>query len=86
MSPTHSRERVLAAIQRIAAAELRLTDPLPLGDLADALDSVQRLTLVVAIEDHFQISFDPEDEGDAATIDGVVALVLRKLEAQDGHA
>lgn len=86
MSPTHSREQVLAAIQRIAAAELRLTDPLPQGDLADALDSVQRLTLVVAIEDHFQISFDPDDEGDAATIDGVVALVLRKLEGQDGHA
>ena len=74
MSPVLTREAVLATIQELA------------GDLADALDSVQRLTLVVAIEDHFQISFDPEDEGDARTIDGVVSLVMRKLEGPDVHS
>ena len=74
---------VRAAIAEIARRELRLQGELPPGDLADVLDSVQRLTLVVAIEDHFQICFDPEDEGAARTLDGVVALVLAKRGA--GH-
>ncbi len=86
MSPVLTREAVLATIQELATRELRLQGALPAGDLADALDSVQRLTLVVAIEDHFQISFDPEDEGDARTIDGVVSLVMRKLEGPDVHS
>lgn len=81
MSPNPTRAEVHAAVREIARAELRLEGELPPGDLADVLDSVQRLTLVVAIEDRFQICFDPDDEGEARTLDGVVTLVLRKLEA-----
>ena len=86
MSPVLTREAVLATIQELATRELRLQGALPAGDLADALDSVQRLTLVVAIEDHFKISFAPEDDGDARTFDGVVSLVMRKLEGPDVHS
>lgn len=59
-------------------------DSLPEGPLDEHLDSVQRLTLVVAIEDHFGICFEPEDDEDARTIDDVVRIVLRHLATADG--
>lgn len=52
---------------------------LPEGELAAHLDSVQRLTLVVAIEDHFKVCFDPEDEEHIETLDDVIQLIQRKL-------
>jgi acyl carrier protein len=55
---------------------------LPDGDLATHLDSVQRLTLVVAIEDHFKVCFDPEDEEQVETLDDVIQLIQRKLTAK----
>ena len=58
------------------------TEDLPDGDLAAHLDSVQRLTLVVAIEDHFKVCFDPEDEEKVETLDDVVQLIQRKLTAK----
>ncbi|TVQ94558.1 MAG: acyl carrier protein [Deltaproteobacteria bacterium] len=47
-------------------------------DLAHQLDSVQRLTLVVAIEDTFEVCLDPDDERVLATLDDVVALIVAK--------
>jgi acyl carrier protein len=40
---------------------------------------VQRLTLVVAIEDHFSLAFAPEDDEAVRSLDDVVALVARGL-------
>jgi len=56
----------------------RLTDDTDLGEL---LDSVQRLTLVVGIEDHFQICFDPEDDEQAVTIGDVTRIVQQRMVA-----
>jgi acyl carrier protein len=53
--------------------------PLPDGELADSLDSMQRLSLVVAIEDHFEICFEPEDDEAVRTVDDVVAVIRGKL-------
>ena len=69
---------IRATLQQLAADTLG-TDTLPEGELADHLDSVERLGLVVAIEDHFQIAFDPEDEEEVRTLDDVIAVVTRKL-------
>jgi acyl carrier protein len=74
---------IRARILELAAAELRL-DAVPVealadGDLARHLDSVQRLTLVVAIEDTFAICLDPEDEAELATLDDVVRFVAARL-------
>lgn len=79
--PTHAelQEQIMA----IAMKELHLTEALPAGDLAENLDSVQRLTLVVAIEDAFEICFEPEDEQGVTTLDEVVGLVRAKLLAGD---
>lgn len=64
-----------AELIALARAELRL-DPvrdadLLDGDLSAALDSMQRLSLVVAIEDHYHISFSPEDDAEIRTLDAV---------------
>lgn len=66
-------------LTELARREHILEGDLPEGDLSEHLDSVQRLTLVVAIEDHFEVIFEPEDDDGIETIDQVVALVARKL-------
>ena len=70
---------VRAQIDQLAKTAVGALGPLPTGDLGAHLDSVQRLSLVVAIEDHFEICFDPEDEEGVQTLDDVVALVHGKL-------
>lgn len=72
-------ETVRQRIEELARTELSWDGPLPQGDLAEHLDSVQRLTLVVAIEDTFEICFEPEDDASATTLDDVVGVVVRRL-------
>jgi acyl carrier protein len=66
----------------LARDQLGWTKPLPEGDLAAGLDSVDRLALVVAIEDHYQIAFEPEDDEAATTLDDVVRIVALRLAAK----
>lgn len=72
------RAQVRERVESIARDTLRLEGPLPDGDLADHLDSMELLSLVVAIEDAFQISFEPEDEAVARTLDDVIDVILAK--------
>ncbi len=72
-------DEIRAEVTALARRELKLPGPLPAaGDLAEHLDSVQRLTLIVAIEDRFEIAFDPDDEEGVRTLDDVVRLIRRK--------
>jgi len=68
-----------AEIRALAKAELDLSDDDLADDLASSLDSIQRLSLVVAIEDHYEICFDPDDEEGTMTLSDVVRLVHAKL-------
>ncbi|MEL6345505.1 MAG: acyl carrier protein [Myxococcota bacterium] len=68
----------------LARKELSLDGPLPDGDLSEALDSIQKLSLIVAIEDHYEICFDPEDDAEVVSLDDVTRLVHAKLQATDG--
>ena len=70
-----------AEIRRVLAevAAEQIQGELPLGDLAEALDSMQRLALVVAIEDRFDVAFEPEDDAAIRTGEDVVAVLLRRL-------
>lgn len=52
--------------------------PITEHSLSD-LDSVQRLTLVVALEDHFEVCFDPEEEDGLATLNDVVRYLHNAL-------
>ena len=67
-------------IRSIAQRELDLPDDTVLDDLSESLDSMQRLSLVVAIEDHYEICFDPADEQGTLTFEDVVKLVQQKLQ------
>ena len=75
-------KEIKTALTGLAQNELGLSEGLKSGDLATQLDSVARLTLVVAIEDHFKICFDPEDEEDIHTVEELVQLIERKLKSQ----
>ena len=90
-----TREEILQAVEEVARAhldlgrrpdrgggagtdrfgpELRLVEDL-------ALDSIQRLTLAVEVENRFRICLDPEDEEGIETVGDLAAVVERKLEA-----
>lgn len=74
MNPTDIRTE----LQQLVLEKLRLTE-LNDSDLAEQLDSVQRLTLVVAIEDHFEVCFEPEDEERIRGVDDIVKVIHAKL-------
>lgn len=73
MTDSEIRETLARLGRGVQLAEL------PDGELASSLDSVQRLSLVVAIEDHFHVVFSPEDEERIRTVDELVAAIGQKL-------
>lgn len=73
MTDSEIREALARLGRGVQIAEL------PEGELASSLDSVQRLSLVVAIEDHFRVVFSPEDEERIRTVDELVAAIGQKL-------
>jgi len=74
-----TKPEILDALAEIATRELRYDGALPKGDLAEHFDSVQRLTLVVAIEDKFRVCFNPEDEAGLVTMDDLVTAIQTKV-------
>lgn len=68
-----------ASLTGIAQRTLGWKGDLPDGELASQLDSMQRMTLVVAIEDHFHVAFDEDDEAELLTVDDLVRVLQRKL-------
>jgi acyl carrier protein len=55
--------------------ELKWQGDVPEGELANYLDSIKRLSLVVAIEDHWQICLEPEDEQLIQTLDDLASVI-----------
>ena len=78
-------DELRATVAEVAHEELKWEGPLPEGDLGAHLDSVQRLTLVVALEDRFEVCFDPDDDEGVRSIDDVVRVLQAKL-AERGAA
>ena len=85
MNPTQ-RQTIRQTLLELAQRELQLTKELKDTALSTQLDSMQRLSLVVAIEDHFKICFEPEDEEEIETISQVVDLILRKLAESESNS
>lgn len=76
------RAGILDVVRGVVRRDLACEQPVEeasdlLGDLQ--LDSLQRLTLAVELENHFELCFDPEDEEGLATIGDVVDLIERQL-------
>ena len=80
MTPTPSLASIQTALSEIATEELGWTDGIPSGDLSSELDSVQRLSLIVAIEDRFEICFEPEDESSIHSLEELSQSILRLIE------
>ena len=76
-----TQTEIRGALAEIVRKEFRLDEPLPEGTLSEHLDSVQRLILVVAIEDRFKIDLQPEDESAILTLADVVHTIQAKLDA-----
>jgi acyl carrier protein len=75
-----TQESIKQVLSEIARDELAWDGQLPEAELATAFDSMQRLTLVVAVEDRFRICLEEEDEERIRTLDDLVALIEKKIE------
>jgi acyl carrier protein len=76
MSPDKIKEELTFLIR----TQLKYEGNLDEGELADQLDSIQRLTLVIAIEDHFKICFDPDDEQQIHGLNDLIEQIAKKVE------
>lgn len=80
-----TRTEIFTQVQQVVRQHLDLDLPVELqtellGDLR--LDSIQRLTLVVELENLFQICFEPQDEVGIHTFDDLVGVIDSKLRQQ----
>ena len=75
-----SSEEIFAVITKIIQEELGWKEALSQTHPVQELDSMQQLSLVVAIEDHFEICLDPEDENRIETLQDLVSLIQAKQE------
>jgi len=75
-------ESVRNTVATLLRKEGQWRGPLAAGDLDQHLDSLQRLSLVVAIEDHFRICFEPADEERIRNVDDLVRSIVAKLESR----
>lgn len=82
MSNSPSRAEIVAFLHHTLQREANINQTLSEEtDLLEELklDSIVQLALVVAIENHFKICFDPDDERAISTVGSVVDLVQRRL-------
>ncbi len=79
-----TREEILDAVVELAGKILRPAPPVdalvPGADLAAdlGLDSIQMTSLVVELENRFEICFEPEDEQGIRTLGDVVEVILAR--------
>ena len=66
-------------LQEIAREELDWSQDLPQGSLSEELDSMQKMSLVVGIEDRFFICFEPEEEEQIDTVDILIDFISKKI-------
>ena len=66
---------VAAEVRRLVVAQLGLDAPPDEDELAARLDSLQRMSLVVEIEDRFAICFSIEDDERARTLADLIRIV-----------
>jgi acyl carrier protein len=77
------RASILEGISRVFAEHLSIRDVTESTHLFRdlELDSLQQLTLVVEIENHFRVRFDDGDESGIETVSDIVDIVAHRLGA-----
>lgn len=82
---TIRRERVLEELRDLVRRELNWEEDLrPDQRLVEdlGLDSLRLLTLAVTVENHFEITLDPQDEADLRTVNDLLEVIERKRAAR----
>jgi acyl carrier protein len=79
-----SDDDIADEVRRIVSAQLGLAAPPEDDELAARLDSIQRMGLVVAIEDRFRVCFSPEDDERARTLADLITIVQEHSRAARG--
>ena len=80
---SESSSEIITAIAELAREKLDYSGPLtPEMRLVEdlELDSIRLLTLATAVEDHFRICLEEDDEASIETVADLVAVVERELE------
>jgi acyl carrier protein len=74
--------RVIETLVGLAHKSLELegTPPGPEEPLAGRLDSLQLLTLAVAVEDHFHVILSDDEAAEASTLLAVARLVIARAD------
>ena len=70
---------IRARLAALVREELDWQGPLPTGALSESFDSLQLMTLVVAVEDTFRICLEPEDEAQIHQVDDLIGIIASKL-------
>lgn len=74
-----SKEMIANTVKEMAQKILGVTE-MPKGSIREALDSMNRLALMVEIEDHFLIAFEPEEEDAIENFEDLVQCIALKLQ------
>ena len=62
------------------AQEILNVSEMPNVPIREAFDSMNRLSLMVAIEDHFLIAFEPEEEDAIDSLEDLIQCITQKLQ------
>jgi acyl carrier protein len=84
-----TRDDIFEGVRSVLREKLCVEQAVELGTEIAAdlqLDSVQQLTLVVELENRFEICFEPGDEHGIVTLADVVTLVESCLDGQPAAA
>lgn len=76
-------ETLLEGIRQVAAEHLQHQDPIaPQTRLVEAmaLDSIRMLTLVVELENHFQVMLEEGDEQGIETVADLMGVLRQRME------
>ncbi len=76
------KEEVRAKIIDIIQQELNWQGDIPEDDLANHLDSMNLMSLVIAVEDQWEICLEPEDEAVINNLQDLVDVVVRKTSSE----
>ena len=71
-------QNIAETVTKMAQEILDVTE-IPNIPIREAFDSMNRLSLMVAIEDHFLIAFEPEEEDAIDSLEDLIQCIQQKV-------
>ena len=80
-SLTTEHQKIIDTIQEILLQQMQYQETLPSDNfvLSEQFNSMQRMELAVAIEDHFEIIFEMEEEAAMNSFEDLILCIASKL-------